>query len=167
MKTLNVWWSQPLKCEHLLFVDLTLQHKCRHPTMSARVRMQPKICDHADCPTAHAPEESFEESLCEEIHRLPHLTINIPLGTMKSESVCSLIISTAVHPIDVTLVWGPKEVQCGVGSCLDEQFSRKLQAAIPEAKQLARSEQACFQQVVERILDEWPQLVQASHYLAR
>ncbi len=38
--------------------------------------------------------------------------------------------------------WRPKEVQWRVWSCLGERFSRKLQAAIPEAKQLARSEQA-------------------------
>ncbi len=62
-------------------------------------------------PTACAPDNKmdacFEERLCEEIHNYPHLIRNCPPGTIKPNyeplSVCSSIISTAVHLIDFTL----------------------------------------------------------------
>lgn len=37
--------------------------------------------------------------------------------------------------------------QCRGGSCLGEQFSRELQAAVPEAEQSAGSEQACLKPI--------------------
>ncbi len=94
-------------------------------------------------PTVHAPDNTmdacFEERLREELRRYPHLTINFPSGTIKS-------ISTTVHSIDTWWVycWGPTEVQCGVWSCLDERFSRKLRAA----EQSARSKWTRFQRVL-------------------
>ncbi len=39
-------------------------------------------------------------------------------------------------------------MQCQVWSCLSERFSRQLQVAIPEAKQLAHSERACFERAL-------------------
>ncbi len=47
-------------------------------------------------------------------------------------SVCLSIISTTIHLIDFTL--GRCIAECRVWSCVDERFSRKLRAAIPEAK---------------------------------
>ncbi len=44
--------------------------------------------------------------------------------------------------------WGPKEVQCRVWSCLDKQFSRKLQATIQEAKRSAHYKEASLERAL-------------------
>ncbi len=66
---------------------------------------------------------------------------------MEGVSVCSSIISTTVHPIDFTLggctAEDPRKCSVEREVFLDERFSRKLHAAIPEAKRSARSNGHC------------------------
>ncbi len=59
-------------------------------------------------------------------------------------SVCLSFDYLVNRSSDWVYCWGPNELQCQVWSCLDEWFSRKLQAATPEATQSARSKQERF-----------------------
>ncbi len=68
-------------------------------------------------------------------HRLHHLTkMEESLSICLSFDYLDNPSSDGLH-IWRVYCWGPKEVQCQVWSCLEERFSRKLQAVIPEDTQ--------------------------------